>query len=80
MDMWREIGTLQGHVLRTLDQHRAFDVVAVTRDSVIVRPHVHNIERPVSREEFETAFEALVKSINDFWLTKAKLPQQKILV
>jgi two-component system, chemotaxis family, response regulator Rcp1 len=23
------------------------------------------------------AFEALVKSINDFWLTKAKLPQQR---
>ncbi|MEI9937830.1 MAG: response regulator [Pseudomonadota bacterium] len=23
------------------------------------------------------AFESLVKSINDFWLTKAKLPQQK---
>jgi len=22
------------------------------------------------------AFEALVKSINDFWLTKAKLPKQ----
>lgn len=24
------------------------------------------------------AFESLVKSINDFWLTKAKLPQQKL--
>src|SRR5579864_1886244 len=24
------------------------------------------------------AFEALVKSINDFWLTKAKLPQQQV--
>ncbi len=23
------------------------------------------------------AFESLVKSINDFWLTKAKLPQQR---
>ena len=23
------------------------------------------------------AFEALVKSINDFWLTKVKLPQQR---
>jgi hypothetical protein len=23
------------------------------------------------------AFESLVKSINDFWLTKAKLPQQE---
>ena len=26
------------------------------------------------------AFEALVKSINDFWLTKVKLPQQKQVV
>jgi chemotaxis family two-component system response regulator Rcp1 len=26
------------------------------------------------------AFEALVKSINDFWLTKAKLPQQRQVV
>jgi CheY-like chemotaxis protein len=25
------------------------------------------------------AFESLVKSINDFWLTKAKLPQQRII-
>ena len=24
------------------------------------------------------AFESLVKSINDFWLTKAKLPQQRL--
>lgn len=29
--------------------------------------------KPVQLEEFE----GLVKSINDFWLTKAKLPQQK---
>lgn len=31
------------------------------------------LTKPVQLE----AFEALVKSINDFWLTKAKLPQQR---
>jgi CheY-like chemotaxis protein len=31
------------------------------------------LSKPVQLE----AFESLVKSINDFWLTKAKLPQQK---
>jgi len=33
------------------------------------------LSKPVQLE----AFESLVKSINDFWLTKAKLPQQKSL-
>ena len=33
------------------------------------------LSKPV---EFD-AFETLVKSISDFWLTKAKLPQQKLL-
>jgi chemotaxis family two-component system response regulator Rcp1 len=32
------------------------------------------LSKPV---EFD-AFESLVKSINDFWLTKAKLPQQRL--
>jgi chemotaxis family two-component system response regulator Rcp1 len=32
------------------------------------------LSKPVQLE----AFESLVKSINDFWLTKAKLPQQKV--
>jgi chemotaxis family two-component system response regulator Rcp1 len=31
------------------------------------------LSKPVQLE----AFESLVKSINDFWLTRAKLPQQK---
>jgi CheY-like chemotaxis protein len=31
------------------------------------------LSKPVQLDEFET----LVKSINDFWLTKVKLPQQK---
>jgi chemotaxis family two-component system response regulator Rcp1 len=31
------------------------------------------LSKPVQLE----AFESLVKSINDFWLTKAKLPQQR---
>jgi CheY-like chemotaxis protein len=31
------------------------------------------LSKPVQLDEFET----LVKSINDFWLVKAKLPQQK---
>jgi two-component system, chemotaxis family, response regulator Rcp1 len=31
------------------------------------------LSKPVQLEEFES----LVKSINDFWLTKVKLPQQK---
>jgi chemotaxis family two-component system response regulator Rcp1 len=32
------------------------------------------LSKPVQLE----AFESLVKSINDFWLTRAKLPQQKV--
>ena len=31
------------------------------------------LTKPVQLDDFE----ALVKSINDFWLTKAKLPQQR---
>ncbi len=34
------------------------------------------LTKPVQLE----AFESLVKSINDFWLTKAKLPQQRSTV
>lgn len=57
--MWRNIRKLQGHTLQTLDRRKPFDVTRVTDSHVIVRPHVHNLERPIKREVFEGAWKEL---------------------
>ena len=38
MSVWAEIHQLTGQTLSTLDQRKAFDVVAVTEQAVMVRP------------------------------------------
>ncbi len=54
-------------------------VILTTSDAEadIVRSYELRANCYLSKPVQLDAFESLVKSINDFWLTKAKLPQQK---
>lgn len=56
-------------------------VILTTSDSDadIVRSYELQANSYLSKPVQLEAFESLVKSINDFWLTKAKLPQQSSL-
>jgi hypothetical protein len=54
--IWSEIKKLKGTTLRTLDQNKPFDIVEVTDQNVIVKPHARGIERTVEREAIEDAF------------------------
>jgi len=56
-------------------------VILTTSDSEadIVRSYEPQANSYLSKPVRLEAFESLVKSINDFWLTKAKLPQQSSL-
>ncbi|PZO56164.1 MAG: response regulator [Alphaproteobacteria bacterium] len=56
-------------------------VILTTSDSEadIVRSYELQANSYLSKPVQLEAFESLVKSINDFWLTKAKLPQQSSL-
>ena len=59
MDVWIEIGKLKGQTLTTLDQRKPFDVVDVTENAIIVRPHKNDSERKIPRDEIENAFRRL---------------------
>ncbi len=54
-------------------------VILTTSDSEadVVRSYELQANCYLSKPVQLDAFESLVKSINDFWLTKAKLPQQR---
>lgn len=52
---------MAGRTLQTLDRGRHFDVVEVGDTSVIVRPHVSDIERGIRRVDIEGAFAELLE-------------------
>ena len=56
MKIWSEIKKLKGTTLKTLDQNRPFDIVEVTDQNVIVKPHARGIARTIKREAIEDAF------------------------
>jgi hypothetical protein len=59
MDLWQRISDLKGQTLKTLDQHKAFDVLVITDKSVILHLHSTGKERIVERERIEAAWRAL---------------------
>ena len=61
MDCWSEIAQLKGHTLKTLDRRKPFDVVAITDQTVIVKPHTSSKERFIDRQEIEGAFDQLMR-------------------
>ncbi len=60
--MWNEISMLEGKTLRTLDQNKQFDIVAVTEHMVIVQPHETQIERKIPRNQIEDSYNSLALS------------------
>ncbi len=56
MEIWSEIKKLKGTTLKTLDQYRPFDIVTVTDQNVIVKPHARGIARIIERKAIEDAF------------------------
>lgn len=60
MDCWMQIRALKGKTIRTLDRGNPFDVLDVTENAAIVRPHENMKERNVPREEIESAYNELV--------------------
>jgi hypothetical protein len=59
---WSEIEKLEGHTLCVLARRNPFDVVEVSEDYAVVRPHVRNISRQVPRREIEAAYADLLSS------------------
>jgi len=53
MSIWSSVTQLQGRTLKTLDQGKQFDVVSVTEQGVIVKPHISDKERPIKRFAIE---------------------------
>jgi hypothetical protein len=60
MNIWIEIKKLKGQTLRTLDQHKPFDVVDVSDHAVIVCPHKNEIERQIPQKTIEDAYRRLI--------------------
>lgn len=60
MDCWNEISKLNGKTLKTLDRGNPFDVIEVTQNAAVLRPHESGIERKVLRDEIESAYSELV--------------------
>ena len=60
MDIWPDVKQLEGKTLHTLDQNKAFDVVAVTEQTVLVQPYASGKERRIKRDEIEPAYQELV--------------------
>lgn len=67
------------HIKEDEDLKTIPTVILTTSDaeSDIVRSYELQANCYLTKPVQLDAFEALVKSINDFWLTKAKLPQQR---
>ena len=59
MDIWPDVKQLEGKTLHTLDQNKAFDVVAVTEQTVLVQPYASGKERRIKRDEIEPAYQEL---------------------
>jgi hypothetical protein len=59
MDLWSEVKKLEGATLRTLDRGNRFEVLAVTRQNVVVKPSATLKERPIQWAEVLGAYREL---------------------
>jgi hypothetical protein len=60
MNIRAEIEKLEGTTLSTLDQSKPFDILEVSNQDIIIRPHETAKERKIRRNEVEDAFRRLV--------------------
>ena len=60
MNIWIEIEKLKGKTLRTLDQHKSFEILDVDENIVLILPQSTRQERPIRREGIESAYRHLV--------------------
>jgi hypothetical protein len=59
MDLWSEVKKLEGVTLRTLDHGKRFEVLAVTRQNVVVKLSATLKERPIQWAEIQGAYREL---------------------
>lgn len=57
---WNDFNGLVGRTLKTLDRNRAFDVVEMNENSIVVRPHYKGKLRQIPRREIEPALKHLL--------------------
>ncbi|MHB8777257.1 MAG: hypothetical protein ACYC6R_05775 [Anaerolineales bacterium] len=60
MNIWIEIEKLKGQTLRTLDQHKPFEIIEVDSNELVILPRSTKISRPIRREGIETAYRHLI--------------------
>ena len=60
--MYEKLIWLEGKTLSTLDRHRHFTVLQVTRSAVIIRVHSTNRERVILMSGIEAAWNKLVST------------------
>ncbi len=60
IDLWQELYSLEGQTIKTLDFHRAFNVVSVEPKKVVVMIQRSGKKRSIPTGEIERAFQALV--------------------
>ena len=60
MNIWDEIEKLKGQTLRTLDQHKLFEIIEVNSNELIILPRSTKISRPIRREGIEAAYRHLI--------------------
>jgi hypothetical protein len=61
MDFWREVQSLVGRNLQTLDQGKPFEVILVKDGVVIVRVGSSGKERKIRRKQIEPAWNELIR-------------------
>lgn len=59
MNIWAEITKLAGRTLSTLDRDKPFDILEISDQALIIRPHETDKERKIRRIEIEDAYRRL---------------------
>ena len=58
MKVWDEVRSLEGQILKTLDQGREFDILDVFDNLVSIEVHSTGNERRIDKHQIESAFES----------------------
>jgi hypothetical protein len=60
LSCWAEVKKLVGLSLKTLAQHKLFDILAITENHLTIRPQSSGKKRRIHRKEIDKAFNELV--------------------
>ena len=60
LDIWNELRNLTGQTLKTLDQRKPFEIVAMTQSTIMVCPQRTGKARPIRRDGLQRAYHWLV--------------------